>query len=36
MSKQDYLFKQSKFARHANPKENLIKVNKEKGKAQKN
>lgn len=36
MSKQDYAFKQSKFARHANPKENLIKVNKEEGKAQKN
>lgn len=36
MSKQDYSFKQSKFARHANPKENLIKVKKEEEKAQKN
>lgn len=36
MSKQDYSFKQSKFARHVNPKENLIKVNKEEGKTQKN
>lgn len=36
MSKQDYSFKQSKFARRANPKENLIKVNKEEGKTQKN
>jgi len=36
MSKQDYSFKQSKFASHANPKENLIEVNKEEGKTQKN
>lgn len=35
ISKQDYLFKHSKLAKLANPKENLIKINKEEGKTQK-